>query len=284
MPFTESPGTRIWYEVHGAPDHDPILLHEGMGAQLIGWRQGFIDLLVAQGLRVILMDARDVGMSEKLGGWRDVTARYALLDMADDVCRVLDTLGLKSAHIVGQSMGGVIAQTMAIHRAERVKSLCLIYTAPAFDEALIQPDFWQNLHKPLPKLPFRLPTWLMTKLVIADARRCFSEAYPADEAWLRELIRRSMQRGFRMDGLSRQRAAVMSGFDYRAQLSGITAPTTIIHGRADHAIKAEAAFELAEGIPDAGLHIYPGMGHAVAEPLWREFAAIIAGNARRATN
>jgi pimeloyl-ACP methyl ester carboxylesterase len=281
MPYTQGEGPRIYFEPNGPIGDDPIILLEGMGAQMIGWRQGFVDRLAAQGLSVILMDNRDVGMSDKLGGRRDTAACYTVSDMAADVCRVLDTLGLASAHIVGQSMGGIIAQSMAIHHPERVRSLTLFYTAPAFDAALLRPDFAKRLAAGVPRLPFPIPRWLMVRMFIDDARRCFSPAYPPDEAWVRELVHKSYARGFRLDGVARQMAAVKSGVDHRAMLGRITAPTAIIHGRADHAIKAEAAIELAQGITDSSLHIYPGMGHAVAEPLWPEFAAIIARNARR---
>jgi pimeloyl-ACP methyl ester carboxylesterase len=281
VPYTEGNGPRIYFEANSPIGDDPVVLLEGMGAQMIGWRRGFLDLLTAHGLSVIVMDNRDVGLSEKLGGWRDTTARYSVRDMADDVCRVLDTLGLASAHVIGQSMGGVIAQAMAIHRPDRMRSLTLFYTVPAFDEALLQPDFVKRLAAGLPKLPFRIPRWLMVRMFLADTRRCFSAAYPADEAWLRELVRTSYARGFRLDGIARQMAAVRAGFDHRRELSAIKAPTAIIHGHADHLIKAEAAFELAAAIPNAGLHLYPGMGHAIAEPLWPNFASIISRNARR---
>lgn len=281
MPYTEGGGPRIYYEVQGTGDA-PLVLLEGMGAQMIGWRQGFVDLLAAKGLRVIRMDNRDVGLSDKLGKWHRHGARYSLVDMADDVCRVLDALGLESAHIVGQSMGGIIAQTMAIHRSARVRSLGLIYTAPAFDAAFVQPDFLKKLRAGLPRLPFRIPRWVLMRMFAAELESTASVPFGLDPAWSRELLRQSYDRGFRVDGIARQLAAVRSGFDYRSLLGSITAPTTIIQGHADHAVKAEAAFALASGIPDAGLHLYPGMGHAVAEALWPEFVDIITANARRA--
>jgi pimeloyl-ACP methyl ester carboxylesterase len=230
------------------------------------------------------MDNRDVGMSEKLGKWHQHDARYSLLDMADDVCRVLDELSIKSAHIVGQSMGGVIAQTLGIYRPERVRSLGLIYTAPAFDAAFVQPDFLKKLGKGLPRLPFRIPRWALLRMFAAEIESSESVPFALDPAWSRELMRRSYDRGFRLDGIARQLAAVMSGFDYRPLLGGIAAPTTIIQGDVDHAVKKEAAFALAAGIPDSGLHIYPGMGHGVANALWPEIIAVITANARRAPN
>lgn len=281
MPYTQDKGPRIYFEVNGSLGDHPIVLLEGMGAQMIGWRQGFVDALTNQGLSVILMDNRDVGLSEKVGRRRDTSLCYSVRDMAHDVCRVLDALNLPSAHIVGQSMGGAIAQSMAIHWPDRVRSLTLFYTVPAFDTDLLQPEFAKRLSAGVPKLLFPIPRWLMVRMFLADARRCFSADYPPDEAWMRELVRRSYDRGFRLDGIARQVAAVRSGFDHRQRLGDIKVPTAIIHGRADHAIKTEAAMILANAIPDSALHIFPGMGHAIAEGLWPEFAAIIGRTTHR---
>jgi pimeloyl-ACP methyl ester carboxylesterase len=264
------------------PGDDPIVLIEGMGAQMIGWRQGFVDLLKDRGFSVIRMDNRDVGLSEKLGNWRQTAACYSVRDMAEDVSRVLDTLGLQSAHIVGQSMGGIMAQAMAIHWPDRVRSLTLVYTAPAFDTALLQPALLKQLSAGLPKLPFPIPRWLMIRLFLPGLLDCASTAYPPDKAWLSEMIAQYYDRGFQLHGIARQAATIAAGFDFRPMLGDITAPTAIIHGRADHAIKVDAAFALAAAIPDAALHIYPGMGHAIAEALWPEFASIITATARRA--
>jgi pimeloyl-ACP methyl ester carboxylesterase len=232
MPYTQGTGPRIYFEMQDVAGGDPLVLIEGMGAQMIGWRQGFVDLLKDRGFSVIRMDNRDVGLSDKLGNWRQTAACYSVRDMAEDVCRVLDTLGLQSAHIVGQSMGGIMAQAMTIHWPERVRSLNLIYTAPAFDEALLQPELLKQLSSGVPKLPFPIPRWLLTRLFMPGLMACGSPAYPPDEAWLREMVGQFYDRGFR--------------------------------------------------IPDAALHVYPGMGHAIAEALWPEFVTIIAATAHRA--
>lgn len=282
MPYTQGSGPRIYFEMQDVPDGDPVVLIEGMGAQMIGWRQGFVDLLKDRGFSVIRMDNRDVGLSGKLGNWRQTAACYSVRDMAEDVCRVLDTLGLQSAHIVGQSMGGIMAQAMAIHWPDRVRSLTLIYTAPVFDEALLQPALLKQLSAGLPRLPFRIPRWLMIRLFMQGLRDCGSTAYPPDETWLRDMVGQFHDRGFQLSGVARQTATITSGFDFRPRLGEIAAPTAIIHGHADHLIKVDAAFELAATIPDAALHIYPGMGHAIAEALWPEFATIITATARRA--
>lgn len=282
MSYTQGTGPRIYFEMQQVPDGEPIVLIEGMGAQMIGWRQGFVDLLKDRGFNVIRMDNRDVGLSEKLGNWHQTAAKYSVCDMADDVCRVLDTLGLQSAHIVGQSMGGIMAQAMAIYRPDRIRSLTLFYTSPAFDAALLQPALVKQLSSGLPKLPFKIPRWLMTRLFLPGLRACGSSVYPADEAWLREMVGQYHDRDFRLDGVARQAATIAAGFDFRSKLGGINVPVAIIHGHADHTIKVDAAFALAAAIPDAALHVYPGMGHAIAEALWPEFVMTITATARRA--
>jgi pimeloyl-ACP methyl ester carboxylesterase len=284
MAYTQGTGPRIYFEMQEVPGGEPLALIEGMGAQMIGWRQGFIDQLKGQGFSVIRMDNRDVGLSEKLGNWRQTKACYSIRDMAEDVCRVLDSLGLESAHIVGQSMGGIMAQAMAIQWPVRVRSLTLFYTAPAFDAALVQPDFLKQLRAGLPRLPFRIPRWLLVRMFMQGQLDCAGAAYPPDQAWLREQLAQSYDRGFALHGVARQLATVTGGFDFRPMLDRITAPTAIIHGRADHAIQTEAAFQLAAGIPDAALHVFPGMAHAIAEALWPDFTRIISANARRSEN
>jgi pimeloyl-ACP methyl ester carboxylesterase len=282
VPYTQGTGARIYFEMQDIPGGEPIVLIEGMGAQMIGWRQGFVDLLKDRQFSVIRMDNRDVGLSEKLGNWRQTTACYSIRDMAEDVCRVLDTLGLQSAHIVGQSMGGIMAQAMAIHWPDRVRSLTLFYTAPAFDAALLQPALLKQLSSGVPKLPFKIPRWLMIRLFLPGLRTCGSTAYPADEAWLRDMIGQYYERDSQLHGVARQAATIAAGFDFRPMLGGISVPTAIIHGHADHTIKVDAAFALAAAIPDAALHVYPGMGHAIAEALWPEFVTTITATAHRA--
>ncbi len=130
MPYAQSPTARIYYETRGDEHGIPALFVEGFSVQMIGWREGFLDAFVKNGVRVIIFDNRDVGLSQHFGGRDDFDGGYGLEDMADDGFAVLDALGLPSAHVVGQSMGGIIAQLMATRAPERVRSLVLFYTAP----------------------------------------------------------------------------------------------------------------------------------------------------------
>lgn len=273
MPHTANGSPRIYFETHGNPAHPPVVLIEGLGAQMIGWPEGFLNRLVDRDLHVIALDNRDVGLSEMMGGPEDLTAAYSLSDMAGDVCRVLDTLEIEAAHIVGQSMGGAIAQTLGIEMPERVLSLTLIYTAPVFDVSFVTEEA-------LGRKDLLPPADLSRDEAIAafvDSQRpCASTAYAFDEARVADLGARSFDRAFRPDGIARQTSAVISSSDRRPALANITVPTAIIHGRADRLVKAEASIAMAEIIKTAELHLYPGMGHVVAEPLWDDFAAIVA--------
>jgi len=279
MPHTENGAPRIYFETRGDPGNPPLVLIEGLGAQMIGWPEGFLNRLVDRGLYVITLDNRDVGLSEMMGAPDDVTVAYTLSDMAGDVCRVLDTLGLAAAHIVGQSMGGAIAQTLGIEMPARVLSLTLIYTAPVFDanfvteEALGRKDL-------LP--PADLSRAEAIAAFVDSQRPCASTAYAFDEARVADLGARSFDRAFRPDGIARQTSAVISSLDRRPALANVTVPTAIIHGRADRLVKEEASIAMAAIIKGAELHLYPGMGHVVAEPLWDDFVAIIARTVGRA--
>ncbi|MFT4284488.1 MAG: alpha/beta fold hydrolase, partial [Protaetiibacter sp.] len=150
MPHARADGVEIFYDSTGPADADPLVLLAGTGAQLISWRAELVELLVAEGFRVIRIDNRDVGLSTKFGGPRDLDGGYELRDLGDDVLRVLDAEGVRRAHLVGHSMGGMIAQVVAIEHPDRVASLSLLATIPGRDPRYV-------LHGPLPARP---PGWL----------------------------------------------------------------------------------------------------------------------------
>lgn len=278
---TNAGGAAIYYETMGPEDGQPALLIQGHTAQLIGWRDGFCQKLVDRGMRVIRFDNRDVGLSQKFGGPEDLDGGYTLADMAGDGLRVLDALGLASAHVVGQSMGGMIAQVMADTGPERVRSLSLIYTAPGFEQRHFVPQI-ETSAPPHPSLLRPLSREQMIEAYLAHESVCGSPDYPFDAAWVRELGGRCYDRCHAPEGMSRQWAAMLRAPASFARLEQLAMPVAVIHGRADALIKTEAALELGARIRQAEVHIYPGMGHEVVEPLWDEFATIIARTARRA--
>ncbi|CAN5276666.1 alpha/beta hydrolase [soil metagenome] len=281
MPYTSPQSSEIYYETTGDPADRPLVLIEGLSAQLIGWREAFVDMLAARGFFVIRLDNRDIGLSHKTGSADVVDGGYSLRDMADDVFRALDALGLASAHIVGQSMGGAIAQQMAITRPDRVRSLVLFYTAPAFSPDFVGVGVLDNLPAETPP-PMATREQVVEELM-ARARMSGAPGRPFDETFARDLVVRSLDRCERLDGIPRQIAALVRSGDWRSDLNDLSIPTAIIHGREDQLVKIDAAFELARRIADAELHLYPHMGHEIAPRLWEEYAAIIDTTAARAT-
>lgn len=280
MPHTRT-SPRIYFEVEGDPSAPPVVLIEGLGAQMVGWRDAFVAKLVARGLRVIRLDNRDVGLSDMLGSASDHAADYALADMAGDVCRVLDALDTPAAHIVGQSMGGAIAQTMAMQFPERVQSLVLFYTAPGFLPEFLGQAILDSSHVTPP--PGDLPRAEAVQAYVDNQRVCASPAYGFDEPSVRALGEVSFDRAYRPDGILRQMSAMSRAQDLRPGLASVTAPSAIIHGRDDALVNFEAGIEIARHLPDSELHLYPGMGHQIAQPLWDDFATIIERTVQRGT-
>uniref|UniRef100_UPI0035CA20EB alpha/beta fold hydrolase n=1 Tax=uncultured Sphingomonas sp. TaxID=158754 RepID=UPI0035CA20EB len=273
MPYTDT-ASPIYYETSGPASGTPLVLIEGLGAQLIGWRDDFVDRLVAQGLFVIRLDNRDVGLSAKFGAAEGAPPPYALGDMADDVCAVLDTLGLASAHIVGQSMGGAIAQLLAIHHPARVRSMVLFYTVPSFTPAYLTDEVLQRLVA-APPMADDIGRADFIEAFVESQRFCGSSGFAFDEAWVRTLGARSYDRCDRVDGAGRQTAAMLGAADRGPHLARLDLPVALIHGRGDRLLKYQASIDMAALIPDAELHLYPGMGHQIVEDLWDDFIAII---------
>lgn len=279
MPYTETGSTKLFYEVLGDDAAPAVLLIEGFSAQLVGWRDGFCQTLIDRGFKVIRFDNRDVGLSQRFGGPEDLGPTYTLSTMADDACQLLDALGVESAHVVGQSMGGMIAQVMASERPERVASVTFIYTAPAVEER-----YFLTLqdHSTMAFEPMDRETFVETFLA-QETFNCGPD-YPVDEPWIREYGGRYHDRGLSPDGMMRQRWAILAGGlgTPFTNLRAVTMPSAVIHGRNDPLIHESAGIDLATALPRAELHLFPGMGHVIAQPLWGAFADIIARTAARA--
>lgn len=277
MPFTTSGRARIYFEDRGKPGDIPLLMIQGYTAQLVGWRNGFIDKLIARAIRPILFDNRDVGLSEMMGGETDYESDYTLDDLGDDAIAVLDELGLGSCHIAGQSMGGMIAQNMMIRHPARVASSVLIYTTAGRKN----PEGAAR-QSPIAPVVERLPRDVAIAAYVERERLCSSTDYPFDEAWIRELGGIAYDRSYAPEGNARQWSMLQKGFDFRDGLQHAAMPTAIIHGRADALIPASASFELGRLLPSSEVHIFPGMGHEIVPALWDEFAEIIHRTMRRA--
>ncbi len=294
MPSIQANGINIEYESFGSPDAPPVLLIMGLGGQLTLWPIELCETLVARGFRVIRYDNRDIGLSTKFdhAGVPDMgalmmasftgkkpDAAYSLDDMAADGVGLLDALGIDRAHIVGASMGGMIAQLVAAHYPERTLSLTSIMSTtgnPAIPPA--RPEAMAVLtNRPATADPDALVAFSVNA-----ARVIGSPAYPASEERLLTRVRADLQRSYSPTGYMRQMAAVIGGGDRRARLSAITAPTLVIHGDADPLVSVEGGRDTAASIKGAELLIIPGMGHDLPLELVETIADAIAGVASRA--
>ena len=272
----------IYYEDMGDPNDPAVLLIMGLGSQLLLWRDGFCEKLVAEGLRVIRYDNRDVGLSSKTerrktGGalipnmlkfWLGMPgdADYRLEDMADDAAALLDHLGIERAHIVGASMGGMIAQIFAARFAKRTRSLAVVFSSnnqpflpPPAPKALLA-----LLRGPRPDSPIE---------VIADNsvrvwRIIGSPRYPAPEQRLRNDAIEAYERCYYPWGVARHFSAVLASGSLARYDRQITAPTVVLHGRADKLQRPFGGRVVAHAIRGARLVLFDGMGHDLPEQLW----------------
>ncbi len=279
MPYAQSAGARIYYEARGDEHGVPVLFIEGFSVQMIGWRDAFLNKFVESGIRVVIFDNRDVGLSQKQGGPGDFDGGYTLEDMAEDGFAVLDDLGLESAHIVGQSMGGMIAQLMALRRPQRVRSLTLFYTAPGRSYLTMRNQ--GPAQSPAELYAYRPRAEAIAALVERE-RLSQSTVYAFNEVWVHEWATRSFERCYAPDGVARQAAAIARLPERIRGLETLDRPVVIIHGRDDRLIDSAAAVELGRLIRNSELHLYPGLGHELAEPLWDEWVAIITRSIRAA--
>jgi pimeloyl-ACP methyl ester carboxylesterase len=278
MPYARNGNARIYYEVMGDAAATPLLFIGGFSAQLIGWQEDFCQLFVDRGFQVIRFDNRDVGLSQQFDGTDGNEPGYTLHDMADDGFAILDDLGLARAHVVGQSMGGMIAQSMASARPERTISLTLVYTAP-----LINAQFLPPLTE-VGEMNFgRRERAEFIDHILDEQRLNASTLYPFEEDWVRAFAERSYDRAHTPEGVVRQLQAMLTDLGSPwADPARLTMPVVLIHGLDDVNVHPSASVELSRRIGHAEVHLYPGMRHFVAKPLWNEFADIIVRTARRA--
>jgi len=272
VPYAEFGHIRLCYEVSGPEAGETLLLIHGLGAQLIAWYPGFCQALEEQGFRVIRFDARDVGLSTKLGD----DAVYELSDMAADAFALLDALGIDRVHLIGQSMGGLVAQLMAIERPERVKSVCTIYSAPS-PAFLIEDD--EEVRAVLNQPPARdrdsaIRRWIQNERL--------SGLDGFDQPWIEEFAAAVYDRGYCPEGFQRQARALRNCRDLTPELGQLKVPLAVIHGRNDRMISFQGGVATAMAVPNAELHVYADMGHQVKPDLWNDFVRVIVRNTSRA--
>ncbi|MCA9623691.1 MAG: alpha/beta hydrolase [Myxococcales bacterium] len=290
MPRASTNGIEIEYEVIG--EGEPLVLIMGIGAQLIYWNDDFCRAIADRGFSVIRFDNRDVGLSTKLTGrapplpsmlsrWLiglPIAAPYRLEDMAADTAGLLDALGHRRAHVVGASMGGMIAQTLAIRHPDKVASLCSIMSTPGSRRHSIpRPDA-------LAALMQAAPTTADEAAERAEHfyRICGSKGLARDVGEIRERASRAFERCHYPAGFARHMAAILASGDRRRGLRALHKPTVVIHGSDDPLILPRAGRATAALVPGARLQIVRGMGHDLPRAAWPRIIDAIASNAARA--
>lgn len=281
MPRAMSNGIEIYFELQGSADDPTVLFVPGLGSQLHYWTPGLVDPIVASGFQVIRFDNRDAGYSTHLDGARVNVFRvlealqagetpdvpYRLTDMADDAVGVLDALGIDAANVVGSSMGGMIAQTIAFRHPDRTRTLTSIMSTTGDPEVgQATPEMNQSLFTAPPTE--REPA---IEASVEYSRIAWADYF--DEGRARETAIRNLDRVVYPQGTGRQLAAIFASGDRTADLRTITAPTLVIHGEKDPLVDVSGGEATAKAVPGADLWVVPGMGHDLPPPLYPSLTA-----------
>ncbi len=267
-------GLKLCYETFGEPSHPTVLLVMGTGVQMIEWDLQFVHMFVERGYHVVRFDHRDVGLSSHLGD----SARYTLYDLADDAVGLLDALAIEHAHLLGASLGGMVAQCIAVRHPARVLSLCSIMsTTGAAGVGTSRREAREALTASRPPTPAGA---VEAALVRAQALR--GGGFPFDEDMIRRRAAAAFDRMEYPEGRARQLAAVLATGDRTDTLHTVTAPTVVIHGDADPLIHLSGGEATAAAIPGARLVVIPGLGHELPAAAWPLIVDAFAQNATRA--
>ncbi len=271
----------IYYEDMGDPNDPAVLLIMGLGAQLLLWRKDFCEKLINQGLRVIRYDNRDVGLSSKVTGQHSGAAlaprmvrsflglrspaAYTLEDVADDAAALLDHLKIDTAHVVGASMGGMVAQVFAARHSIRTRTLAVIFSSN--NQPVLPPPGPKQLLAILQR-----PKDATREAIIANSIRVSriigSPGYPAPEDRIRAEAVEGYDRSYYPAGMGRQFAAILGSGSLLHYDRQIAVPTVVIHGKADKLMRPFGGRAVARAIKGARLVLFDGMGHELPRELW----------------
>ncbi|VWX61628.1 Alpha/beta hydrolase [Burkholderiales bacterium 8X] len=272
-------GIDLCYQTFGLRTDPPVILIMGMGAQMVGWDEEFCEALAERKHFVVRFDNRDSGRSKRFSragvpdvmlamtrAWlrKPVQAPYLLSDMAQDVSGLMDVLGIEKAHLVGASMGGTIAQTLAIEQPERVRTLTSIMSTTG-DPSLPSPGYavLSTIFRPAPR---DLAGY--TEHYITTWKHLRGSTSPEETERDRARAALNHARGLCPDGGARQLVAILASGSRRQALSAVRAPTLVIHGDIDPLVPVAGGIDTARSIPGAELMILKGMGHAVSKAYW----------------
>ena len=289
--YAPANGMKLCYDTFGDKAQPTVLLIMGLGAQMILWDDGFCERIASNGFHVVRFDNRDIGRSSRVDvpvkldfaeliqkqmTGKPIESPYKLRDMAADAVGLLDHLGIKRTHVVGASMGGMIAQEMAINFPERLLSLTSVMS-----------------HSGNPTLPPPTPEAMAVLLApppatLEDYIAAFQKTwrvlrageFPADDGKDVKIAKLAFSRGLNPMGVARQMLAIFASGDRRPRLASVTTPTLVIHGDVDPLVRVEGGMDTAKTIPGAKLVIVKRMGHALPEELWPEIVGAIVDHAK----
>jgi pimeloyl-ACP methyl ester carboxylesterase len=282
-------GIEIAYQEIGDPSGEPLLLIMGLGTQMLAWDEEFCALLAERGFRVVRFDNRDIGRSTMLDAagvprradlflGRRATASYLLSDMAADTAGLMDHLGIESAHVVGVSMGGMIGQTLAIERPERVRSLVSMMSTTG--SRRVGTPTMKAFALLFAQAPHSREGYV--EQVVKTFKVIGSPGFPMDEDRLRKVAGEMYDRSHRPAGVLRQIHAISASGNRTEALRRLQLPVTVLHGTRDQLIRPSGGRATARAIPGARLRLIEGMGHDLPRELWPTFVEEIAANAARA--
>jgi pimeloyl-ACP methyl ester carboxylesterase len=293
MPHVDANGIRIEYETFGESRNPPLVLIMGLGAQMIFWEDDFCREIARRGFRVIRFDNRDCGLSSHLVdrgipnvmaamtaamAGHKVESAYLLADMASDVVGLMDALGIAAAHVVGASMGGMIAQTVAMEHPERVLSLTSIMSTTGNPEVPpAKPDAMASLLTPPPADREGFVAGMVSAFRIIG-----SPGFPFDESSFRDRIGRAWERSYDPAGVARQLVAIVASGNRKDRLRSVRVPTLVVHGKDDPLVPVEGGIDTADAIPGAKLLLIDGMGHDLPREIWSRLIEGISEVAGRA--
>lgn len=271
MPYASLQQSRVFYEVSGPSDGVPLLMIHGLGCQLIQWYPDLVSSFEAAGFNVIRFDHRDVGLTSTFDG------EYSLSDMAVDAYQLVGFLGLEKIHVVGQSLGGMIAQLLAISYPRMVSSLTSIYSASSNEFVTRDPKLRES--HPASSLEEAVEQFCVREQIGGDA---------FDVAFLRamgeEIVRRDYDRELSNYGRRTHANAFSNSPDRTPELERLNLPASVIHGRLDRLVNFEGGIATAKAIPGCELHLFADMGHQLRPDLWADYVRIVSRTVARANS
>ena len=287
--MTRANGIELCYDAFGDRDAAPLILIMGLGRQMIAWDEEFCASLASRGYWVIRFDNRDIGLSTKfreggvpnvlamLSGQGDATGvPYTLRDMADDTVGLMDALGIATAHAVGASMGGAIAQEMAIHHSGRLRTMTSIMSSTG-EPGLPLPTA-QAMEILLSPIPTDREAYCARYSEVWQVLR--GAGFPLDEARDAQRATRIFERGLNPPGAARQLAAIVASGSRKDALAAVRVPVLVIHGDVDPLVPLAGGIATANAVPGAKLVVIKSMGHALPISMWPQIIEAIASHAK----